>query len=93
MAIGYNILEIGEPGNPATPKKLSPWLVYGGEIMLENLAAGISHAPSFIEPDVYAVLQSLGARNSTQHPARVYRSLGHLRGIPFVRYLTFEKNR
>lgn len=59
MAIKYNILEIGKPGDPAAPKKFYPRPMHTGEITLENLAADISHASSLTESDVYAVLQSL----------------------------------
>ena len=59
MAIKYNVLEIGKPGDPAAPKKFYPRPVHSGEITLEDLAADISHASSLTESDVYAVLQSL----------------------------------
>lgn len=59
MAIKYNVLEIGKPGDPTAPKKFYARPVHAGEITLENLAADISHASSLTESDVYAVLQSL----------------------------------
>jgi len=59
MAIKYNVLEIGKPGDPAAPKKFYPRPVHSGEITLENLAADISYSSSLTESDVYAVLQSL----------------------------------
>ena len=59
MAIKYNILEIGKPGDPEAPKKFYARPVHAGEITLEDLAADISHASSLTDSDVYAVLQSL----------------------------------
>src|SRR5690606_1226633 len=59
MAIKFNDLEIGKPGDPAAPKKFYPRPVHTGEITLENRAADISYSSSLTESDVYAVLQSL----------------------------------
>src|SRR3546814_18810914 len=59
MAIKFNVLEIGKPGDPAAPKKFYPRPVHSGEITLEDLTSDISHASSLTESDVYAVLQSL----------------------------------
>lgn len=59
MAIKFNIVEIGKPGDPAAPKKFYPRPVHSGEITLQDLAEDISHASSLTESDVYAVLQSL----------------------------------
>ncbi|MGK6349693.1 HU family DNA-binding protein [Parapedobacter sp. DT-150] len=59
MAIKYNILEIGKPGDPDAPKKFYARPVHAGEITLENLATDISYSSSLTESDVYAVLQSL----------------------------------
>lgn len=59
MAINYNVVEIGKPGDPTAPKKFYARPVHAGEIVLEDLASDISHASSINEADVYAVLQSL----------------------------------
>ncbi|GGH26617.1 DNA-binding protein [Sphingobacterium alkalisoli] len=59
MAINYNVVEIGKPGDLTAPKKFYARPVTAGEILLEDLAADISHASSVTEADVYAVLQSL----------------------------------
>lgn len=59
MAIKFNVLEIGKPGDPAAPKKFYARPVHAGEITLEDLAEDISHASTLTEADVYAVLQSL----------------------------------
>ncbi|TJZ52501.1 DNA-binding protein [Sphingobacterium olei] len=59
MAIKYNVVEIGKPGDPTAPKKFYARPVHAGEIVLEDLASDISHASSITEADVYAVLQSL----------------------------------
>ncbi|MBK1440985.1 hypothetical protein JHJ32_13375 [Parapedobacter sp. ISTM3] len=56
MAIKYNILEIGKPGDPAAPKKFYARPVHAGEITIENLPADISYPSSLTESDVYAVL-------------------------------------
>lgn len=59
MAIKYNVLEIGKPGDPEAPKKFYARPVHNGEITLEDLTEDISHASSLTEFDIYAVLQSL----------------------------------
>ncbi|GGH00948.1 hypothetical protein GCM10007415_41140 [Parapedobacter pyrenivorans] len=59
MAIKFNVLEIGKPGDLTAPKKFYARPVHTGEITLEDLSADISHASSLTESDVYAVLQSL----------------------------------
>lgn len=59
MAIKYNVLEIGKPGDPEGPKKFYPRPVHSGEITLEDLATDISYSSSITASDVYAVLQSL----------------------------------
>ncbi len=59
MAIKFNVLEIGKPGDPDAPKKFYPRPVHSGEITLENLATDISYSSSLTESDIYAVLQSL----------------------------------
>ena len=59
MAIKYNVLEIGKPGDPEAPKKFYPRPVHSGEISLEDLSADIAHSSSLTDSDVYAVLQSL----------------------------------
>lgn len=59
MAIKFNIMEKGKPGDPTAPKKFYARPVHTGEISLEDLSEDISHASSLTESDVYAVLQSL----------------------------------
>lgn len=59
MAIKFNIVEIGNPGDPTAPKKFYARPVQSGEITLEDLSEDISHSSSVTESDVYAVLQSL----------------------------------
>lgn len=59
MAIKFNIVEIGNPGDPTAPKKFYARPVQAGEITLEDLSEDISHSSSVTESDVYAVLQSL----------------------------------
>ncbi|SFC53939.1 DNA-binding protein, histone-like, putative [Parapedobacter composti] len=59
MAIKFNVVEIGKPGEPAAPKKFYARPVHAGIISLESMAEDISHASSLTESDVYAVLQSL----------------------------------
>ncbi|MBE8722396.1 HU family DNA-binding protein [Sphingobacterium pedocola] len=59
MAIKYNVVEIGKPGDLTAPKKFYARPVHTGGIALEDLASDISHASSINEADVYAVLQSL----------------------------------
>lgn len=55
----FNIIEIASPLDPEAPKKFYARPVHTGEVLLEDLAADISHASSINESDVYAVLQSL----------------------------------
>ncbi len=55
----FNVVEIASPLDPEAPKKFYARPVHTGEVLLEDLAADISHASSINEPDVYAVLQSL----------------------------------
>lgn len=59
MAIKFNVHEIGNPVDPAAPKKFYARPVHSGEIDLEALATDISHSSSINEPDVYAVLRAL----------------------------------
>src|SRR3546814_7718034 len=59
MAIKFNVLEIGNPSNPAAPKKFYARPVSSGEVSLEDLSEDISYASSVNQSDVYAVLQSL----------------------------------
>lgn len=71
MAIQFNILEIGKPGDPTAPKKFYARPISSGEITLEDLVDDISHASSVTEADVYAVLQSL-VREIPKNIARGY---------------------
>ena len=59
MAIKFNVLEIGKPGDLEAPKKFYARPVHSGEITLEDLSADIAHSSSLTESDIYAVLQSL----------------------------------
>jgi len=59
MAIKFNVLEIGNPANPAAPKKFYARIIHSDEITLEDLSADIAHSSSLTDADVYAVLQSL----------------------------------
>lgn len=71
MAIQFNVMEMGKPGDITAPKKFYARPISSGEITLEDLVDDISHASSVTESDVYAVLQSL-VREVPKNIARGY---------------------
>ena len=68
MSVKYNVIEKGNPVDPAAPKKFYASSVADGEITLRNLSKEIAQTSSVSESDVHATLIDL-AKMLSKHLA------------------------
>jgi predicted histone-like DNA-binding protein len=59
MSVKYNVVERGNPANPAAPKKFYPSIESGGRKTLRQIAGRISEISTISSADTMAVLEAL----------------------------------
>lgn len=59
MTVKYNVVERGNPSNPAAPKKFYPSIESSGRKTLRQMAARISEISTISSADTMAVLEAL----------------------------------
>ncbi len=59
MTVKYNVVERGNPSNPAAPKKFYPSIESSGRKTLRQMAARISEISTVSSADTMAVLEAL----------------------------------
>lgn len=59
MTVKYNVVERGNPSNPAAPKKFYPSITSSGRKSLRQLAGRISQISTVSSADTMAVLEAL----------------------------------
>lgn len=59
MTVKYNVVERGNPANPAAPKKFYPSITSSGRRTLRQLAQRISQISTISTADTMAVLEAL----------------------------------
>ena len=59
MAVKYNVVERGKPGDPAAPKKYYPSVVSTGKTRQRALAKEVAEISTISAPDVAGTLEAL----------------------------------
>ena len=59
MTVKYNVVERGNPSNPAAPKKFYPSIAFSGRKSMRDLAGQISQISTVSSVDTMAVLEAL----------------------------------
>jgi hypothetical protein len=59
MSVKFNVVERGDPRNPAGPKKFYPSIVSSGRVTLRELVQDIARISTVSSGDTMAVLESL----------------------------------
>ncbi|MBN1430923.1 MAG: HU family DNA-binding protein [Anaerolineae bacterium] len=59
MSVKFNVVERGNPGDPAAPKKFYPSIVSSGRVTLRQLAQDIARISTVSSADTMAVLEAL----------------------------------
>lgn len=59
MTVKFNVVERGNPGDPAAPKKFYPSIVSTGRVTLRRLAQDIARISTVSSADTMAVLEAL----------------------------------
>jgi predicted histone-like DNA-binding protein len=59
MSVKFNIRQLGNPANPAAPKKFYPSIVASGRVSLRQLAQEIAQFSTVSSADTMAMLEAL----------------------------------